>query len=374
MKKYTRMLAVFFILLTGNAQAGVTGDANGDGVVGLPEAVYALQVASGIRPLSSGSTTYDFAEYFNVNNSEYKYLSTFFTGTESTSYTTPITYQYSTKNVQGMNMLVKTDPGIEYYYLIDTDKVVSKGYNVLSSSTFYWYDPPIVIGARKMVIGDSFLTLYKTSPWNPYTASEYTFGGLETVTVPAGTFSDCIKMINKNSTVLVQGSGSSYNSQVSVNYYARNVGMVKSMSTSGFKVELTNAHVGGVSYPTGVILKEGQGTWNKMQGTTLAASGTFNMHFATSPLPNQTMLRLNNFGTGSQGPLTAPTNFYINTEDGVHFSGYFIPGVQPIAPDITLSVQNNSITGVYNYSVQEGNPATTVNYVVQIIGTYATVP
>lgn len=46
------MFAMLFLVGVGGLNAGVVGDVNNDGVVGLPDVIYGLQVTAGLRPES----------------------------------------------------------------------------------------------------------------------------------------------------------------------------------------------------------------------------------------------------------------------------------------------------------------------------------
>jgi len=56
-------IALVWFCAAGLSWGATLGDVNNDGDVGLPEAIYALQVSSGIRP-QGVTPQYDFAEYF----------------------------------------------------------------------------------------------------------------------------------------------------------------------------------------------------------------------------------------------------------------------------------------------------------------------
>ena len=64
------MVIGFAILLLNalNVNSGIMGDINADGKVDLQEAIYALQVASGMKPqVSSFKGTYNFSEQYDLN-------------------------------------------------------------------------------------------------------------------------------------------------------------------------------------------------------------------------------------------------------------------------------------------------------------------
>ena len=113
--------------------------------------------------------------------------------------------------------------------------------------------PPFVLLAKEMEVGDSW-DLNSIS--GDFTLT-FTFTGLETVTVPAGTFTDCLKIeffLDEDPTTYFRG----------VYHYAKDVGIVKierasesppdyegcMMVTSDQPLaELQSAFINGVSYP-----------------------------------------------------------------------------------------------------------------------------
>jgi hypothetical protein len=113
-----------------------------------------------------------------------------------------------------------------------------------------------------------------------------------------------------------------------------------------------------------------------MQGQTIVRSGTFSMNFPSGPYPIKTLITLNNLSYSTIGDYPElPVVLPIQSQDGVNFSGFAMPSIGQWQPaDIALTVQNNSITGVFNFPRYEGDPPETVIYVVQINGTYAQSP
>ena len=127
--------------------------------------------------------------------------------------------------------------------------------------------------------GDLFATCYITtntatdlygneSVSRSHYADEYRFDGTETVTTPAGTFTDCVKMVRKRfpSSVLYR-----------VYYYAPGVGMVKTVSLEGDYTQITelvSAAVDGVSLGSAVTVCSG--TWDKVdENQTPVGTGPF---------------------------------------------------------------------------------------------------
>lgn len=275
-----------FLCLLGVAWGGTLGDVNGDGAVGLPEAMNALQVTAGLRTPTSDSLL-GFRKYFYVENGTYEYNVTSYgvppavpTPTVSTAI-----YHISAETVNGVPLLVVPDYQsseaipITYkgYYSIGSADVSYAGYSLDSGgiTAFYWYNPAIIIGTSEMAKGDLIPNFYRITDTTNITTSgfdESTVLGLEDVTVPAGTFMKCLKVLRKNSTYSTAPTSSYATTNITVYYYAENVGPVKILSQTG-KKELRYAKIGSAVYPQGAIRYAG--TFSKTQDNATIGSGTF---------------------------------------------------------------------------------------------------
>jgi hypothetical protein len=121
------------------------------------------------------------------------------------------------------------------------------------------YSPPLSISSSEMSVGDrhTFRSTMTYSDSGGFTdtatvSGETTLEGFEDVTVPAGTFSQCLKLKTTLTFTFPEGS---FTIEVTV-FLAKGVGEVKNIDQStddGVVVtettELLSATVGGVSYP-----------------------------------------------------------------------------------------------------------------------------
>lgn len=228
-KLFFLLLFCFVFVIVIPVWGGTVGDINSDGAVGLPEAIYALQVASGISSTSiePAISNVDLAEYFFVTNGEYLYQKTVYPGSMQPTVSI-VSYHCGSEMVNGVNMLTIEESGVgKSYYEVNSSGIVCTGYpsdNAATPSTT-WVTPPIIRGTRNMTKGDIFTNFFlpvdslSASSYLPLFYEENIFVGIEDVTVPAGTFSKCLKLLRKNS------------SYISVDYYAKNVGMVKRITS-----------------------------------------------------------------------------------------------------------------------------------------------
>lgn len=297
MKKILVITSCVFGAIT-SSWAGTLGDINGDGTVALPEAVHALQVTSGLRPQAqSAAPPVDFRKYFYAANGDYEYLTSYDLANVEPYITLPpevipaslvsssIGYHMGSETVNGVAFLVRQNrltPASKQYYTVGAAGVAYAG-NATGNTTgaaISWNHPPVMLGTSGMTQGTIIPNHYWTipQPFDSGTPSssydEATFLGLEDVSVPAGTFANCLKMLKK----VTASSGST--SSISINYYAENVGMVKSVSLQGTKMELHFAKIGSVTYPQGVTRYGG--TFSLSSGSASGSGTVIFMAGATS--------------------------------------------------------------------------------------------
>ena len=142
--------------------------------------------------------------------------------------------------------IAESQHGIEVYGLYDVQDGQYYGISDLD------VQPPFILLEKEMEVGDSWVM---NSVGGDFSFT-FTFTGLETVTVPAGTFTDCLKLEFSMDEDLTYYMG--------VYYYAKDVGIVKIERTSESPpgnegcvivtsdqplVELQSASIDGVSYP-----------------------------------------------------------------------------------------------------------------------------
>jgi hypothetical protein len=358
-----KLLCIVFVWLcfVGTAGGGTLGDVNADGAVGLQEAIHALQVTSGIRP-QGVTPNYDMADYFYVAGASYTLMMTYYSSTTATPYTYQGTSSVVQEVVDGKELLlIGTD-----YYQINPEGVWYAGYK--SGSETRWFSPPVRYGSRAMSQGDVFTTYY-VDPANPGTLNyrEYTFVGIEDVTVPAGTFTGCLKFLTTLQTPTY--------TRKDVAHYARGVGMIKrerltspfasssgSVSWSGYKQELAEAKIGTSVFPANTVFYSGNGAWQRTVSGTPGASGVFTWNFSLPNLPAWGTLILYGLYQGISYPDSTIT---FVSQDGIHFTPYVPPGATGTG-DFEITVSGGTISGAWNTPANET--------VVTLNGTYSALP
>ncbi len=337
---------VFFLGSYGVVWADTVGDVNNDGQVGLEEAVYALQVTSGMKTeTSADSQTYDMNEYMEQAGCTYYYREVEYASGEVRTGVGVDSFAIETVNEQ--TVLALTDEagmwaGDVDYYVIGDAKIEYLGYKWGGDETYYdWYNPPIVIGLRSIKTGDKITNMF-TNSYNSIRYREYTFLGLENVTVSAGTFNDCIKILQKRS----------YKGRCNISYKAKGIGTVKNIrsdaSGNGYFRELVNVKKADGTYISDNTICSVQGTW-AADGMT-PNSGSLSMAYISQNLPIYTSVTLSGLNT-----------FYLKSSDGSNFSpdpqAYSDDDYdgQPDLSSISITVTNDQISGNYYHTDWQGN-------------------
>ena len=114
-------------------------------------------------------------------------------------------------------------PGMKEYAAFDGENLTIVGWYIASVSRTYWYTPGYIRGKSGMQIGDVLSSSY-VSDWETGKNLSYREAlilGTEDVTVPAGTFSNCLKIRAYRD-----------NGDVYISYSAKNVGLVKQIRVS----------------------------------------------------------------------------------------------------------------------------------------------
>lgn len=242
------ILSLILIILSfsGLCRAEILGDINQDGKVGIPEAIYALEVTAGIaQPTAVEANSIDFAQYMPLSGTTLVYRrKSYASGNVSEDYDI---LRFFTETVNSEEMLVEYTlsgswTGDICYYTIDNDFVKYKGYGYDNGSgieSMAWFTPPIILGARKQYFGQTIPnhfvrnTVSSGFEYKTIDYREYQFIGIEDVMVPAGTFENCIKIIRRR-------SGGRYN--IYFNYPG--IGTVKNLyadsNNGGYIQELVN--------------------------------------------------------------------------------------------------------------------------------------
>jgi hypothetical protein len=352
MKKMVGIVSVWLCML-GLAWGGTLGDVNGDGAVGLPEAIHALQVSSGIRP-QGVTPRYDMAEYALI-------LGTF--EGQQKNYGSLIQNQYATQGFASVTQ--ETVNGKEFfvyngtdYYQINSQGIFYSGYK--SGSETRWFTTPVIVGSRSMSPGDVFTNFYEDPPGSgTLNYREYTFLGIEDVTVPAGAFPGCLKIVLKQQTPIY--------ARTTMSYYAHGVGRIKqdrlhtpySGSWSGYTNELVSAKIGTNVIPANVVYHAGGGVWNRTAGGLPSGSGSFTWRFSLPNLPAWGTVTLVGINPSPSPDMTLP----LVSQDGIHFSASWYP--IPAIINFNLTVDQGMITGTYTPA--EGTEVT-------LTGTYSVAP
>lgn len=248
-------VSLLWICMTGLSWGASWGDINGDGSIGIPEAIYALQVNSGIRPLG-GTQRYDMGEYF-MSPGTYEYRQKNYGNTLSQPVVSQGIMSVSRETLGGKEYLVANN-GLDYYLSHSTGLFYS-GYKSTPTSEIKWFSAPIIMGSRSMAPGDVFTNFYE-DPAGTLLYRDFTFLGIEDVTVPAGTFVGCLKYAIK--------SQSPSNIRSEVSYFAPGVGLVKrsrlqtnyGTSWTGYTNELISAKIGTTN--VGVAPFGSSGWWD----------------------------------------------------------------------------------------------------------------
>ncbi len=350
MKKILGIALVWFCMI-GVSWGAAPGDLNGDGAVGIPEAIHALQVASGVRQ-PQGTTPYDLAEYTLIPGTLELRQTNYANG--AAPYTAQGMSVVGKETVDGQEFFVD---GMDYYK-IDPQGVFYSGYK--SGSEMRWNNPAVMIGSRSMLPGDVFTSFWLDSVSGTPSFRDTAFLGVEDVTTPAGTFTGCLKMLEKRQTTTSVRS--------TLTYYARGVGRVKQMrlisylnpsNWSGYTSELVSAKIGTTVIPANVVYYAGGGVWNRTVNGEPSGSGSFTWKMSLPNLPAWGSVTLVGFNTSPSAP---DFTMSLASDDGTHFSASWYTAV---ATDFNVTIGGGTITGTF-----VPTPGTTVT----LGGSYSVAP
>jgi hypothetical protein len=169
-------------------------------------------------------TTYDIADYRNLSNYDYVYAEEKY---EAGSVSECVfTASVSDQTINTQNLRVTTYDGgscagKQEYAVFDGENLTIVGWHV--SSITYWYTPGYIRGKSGMHIGDVLSNSYVID-WGTGKNLSYREDlilGAEDVMVPAGSFSNCLKIRTYRD-----------NDDVYISYLAKNIGLVKQISVS----------------------------------------------------------------------------------------------------------------------------------------------
>jgi len=209
----------------------------------------------------SGVTTYKTAEYFPLGQGD--------TWTYREKDGSLSTYTISgTETIDGVVAVKRMEQDGDYI-LFTSDSNGLKMYKNYDINELGWnqliYKPPINILPGEISVGTKqtfnstvYYTDSKGASKTGTTSWDATVEGVEDITVPAGTFKDCLKVkITRN---LTSSDGKHQENSVSTPWLAKGVGVVKEtgqgteidngdVKTFTYTDELASATVGGVHYP-----------------------------------------------------------------------------------------------------------------------------
>lgn len=202
---------------------------------------------------NQGGTTYNIAEYFPLGQGDTWFFSygeepTTISGTETINGVDAVKM---ITGVENWYQLFTNSNGITYYKVYDANDIEGCGW---SQSV---YIPPITILPAEVSIGVKYTSNFTTYYTNctgfedtETSSTEATVEGTEDVTVPAGTFKDCLKIKIKGNN-LFSDTGQVETGE-RIWWLAKGVGKVKDTEiedTEEDTKELISATVGGVHYP-----------------------------------------------------------------------------------------------------------------------------
>lgn len=344
MKRILLITAVVFLSFT-SSWAGTIGDVNGDGAVGLPEAIHALQVTAGIRTQGI-EPPLDFRKYFYVENGDYEYKATscnaMFPGTP-TVFTSA--YHIGSETVNGVPMLTRESQGspgasVKDYYIVGSSNVSHAGYTSVSGglTTSSWNNPAVIRGTSDMSKGDiipNFLQTMDATNMSTVRYDESTVLGVEDVAVPAGIFTKCLKILRKVENI---NTTAGYNTvSIGVLYYAENIGMVKSVSPTS-TMELQYAKIGSATYPQNAIRYAG--TFGQTMDNVASGSGTFT--FVSGTVGGKTGGTVTLYGS----PVPTVSFYQVISTDGVIFAADpAVYGDNPPVINLVASASPCTISG-----------------------------
>lgn len=313
------LLAAFIVSST--AYAGVIGDINGDGQVGLPEAVYALQSTAGIRsPLVSNDTLKNVITVAKANG----------------NFTDPVAAVSSITDASATNpYLVVIGPGVytitqtlqmkEYVGIVGSGENVTKLTGAISTGSSS--SSAIISGASNSSL--SSLTL------------ENTGGGAYSIALYNGTVSPTIS----NVTALVSGGSSNYGVY---NYNSSSPTMVDvSATASGGSNNYAVYNSGSSPLMTGIIATASGGSYSYGIYNSNSSSPTMTNITATASQGTNNTFGVWNYGSSSP----TMTNITATASgEGWVFGVQNENSSSPTMTNVIATASGPASYGVYNFS------------------------
>jgi len=319
MKNFLIIIITGMVLIIGTVWADTVGDIDADGKITLTEAMGSLQISSGSRVASYiTDKKYDMSEYSLSQSSGKKFW----------------------KQTQFGSGPAKTDIGIIRFWEenLNNQKVTAEKYeagmwsewNLIEYSKKYQYlgyseydvyslyDPPVTNSIDPWSPGQRIINMnvLKSDVSARMEFREYELLGVENVTVPAGTFENCLKILMRRALV-----GRTY-----LYYLAKDIGTVKTMRAdnigNGYIWELIDIQkedgtniLGGVCEVKGTWKVDNEAPCNAI-GKDCDREGSFSMFYLKGD-KSTTTLFLNDF---SDWFILIPNpRLEMVTEDGITF-------------------------------------------------------
>lgn len=251
--KRTLRTALFFFLLMGmqNAFGGLPGDVDQNNKIDLGDAIYAIQVNAGIR--GQPFADYNVTTFFPIHFGDFWTFSQNEGGTQTWS-VAPVH-----ETVNGVQTFRLNYGGGDYdCFTTDLQGLwVHKNEDPYGTVVF---NPPVWNSPYRFEVGQthqsSFNGIYTSSGQTFTVSGHFTMSALtiEEVTVPAGVFPNCLKMMKSAQFRILNGSTIvGYSGYTEICWYAPNVGMVRwdrhTVDGGNYERQLISATVNSVSYP-----------------------------------------------------------------------------------------------------------------------------
>ena len=328
-----------FILCTFNVNANLLQATAESNVVGISDAIFALQIASGMVENKSGHKV-NFSEYFPQEKAEYFYVRKGWDDYYEEVYHVNSYVYTDFENIDGKQIFVQ-------YWFDDLWYGWKDYFKIVNGTVYYlgWHDsysndfliPPLITGKNQMTIGDAYPTIFQHNG-KPYW-NKYRFCGIETVETPAGKFDDCI-IISK---IKSRSWGPTFF------YYAKNIGLVKEINTSSnwYISELSGVKIRDIVIPKGFETLTCENSWEFYNGNQRIKTGPFIIRYFHSEVGSSGAIVISDYPT-----IGEKLHLNIKSEDGVNFAVYDPYDLNSDELFI-LSILDDNFSGNYQISETE---------------------
>ncbi|MFH2061078.1 MAG: hypothetical protein ABIJ59_19605 [Pseudomonadota bacterium] len=354
MKTFFVIMITGLVWATGIAWAGTVGDIDSDAKITLTEAMGALQVSAGRRVAAyTPDDSYDMSDYAPEQTSGKRIWKQTEYGSNSANISIGI-IGYSQETLNGQQVIAKKYEagqwaeygGIEYF-------IGNKWLGEIFSGVYSFCDPPVTTMINPWATGQKIINhyVYKSDSYFRLEYREYELLGEEDVTVPAGTFENCLKILQKRV----------FYGRTHINYLAKGIGIVKTMridnTGNGYIWELMDVQKEDGTYLFDSNVCQMSGTWIVNApaqcspfDSNCKGSGAFAMAYINGDT-NSGVLKLSDFTSWN----SSMRSINMHSDDGINFSpdpDASWPDTnydgQPDLPGISLKIENNAVTGTLN--------------------------